>query len=210
VTTDRLDAAESAERAQRERARIAAILHDELQQTLAAAHLHLSLPDGAAEAQVLLKQAIAETRALSHELAGPPPDAPLLTRLRALANHFEARYRVRVDTAELVAIDGGAMTAEAVSAAAQELLYNAVRHAGGVGLRLSSATGDGWAVVWVRDAGPGAPTGSVSAGGLGLREVRRRLEALGGYVDFDSRSSGTTVSLCFPTRAPAQATPPLR
>ena len=73
MTTDRLDAAESAERAQRERARIAAILHDELQQTLAAAHLHLSLPDGAAEAQVLLKQAIAETRALSHELAGPPP-----------------------------------------------------------------------------------------------------------------------------------------
>ena len=85
MTRQRVDAAEAAEHARRERARIASILHDELQQTLAAAHLHLSLPDGAAEAQVLLKQAIAETRALSHELAGPPPDAPLLTRLHALA-----------------------------------------------------------------------------------------------------------------------------
>ena len=203
-------AAESAEHARRERARIAAILHDELQQTLAAAHLHLSLPDGAAEARALLKQAIADTRALSHELAGPPPDAPLLTRLHALAHHFEARYRVRVDTAALDAVDVEAGTAEAVSAAAQELLYNAVRHAGGVGLRLSSATGDGWAVVWVSDAGPGVPDSPAVADGLGLREVRRRLEALGGYVDFDSSPSGTTVSVCFPTRAPEPATPPHR
>ena len=210
MTRQRVDAAEAAEHARRERARIASILHDELQQTLAAAHLHLSLPDGAAEARALLKQAIAETRALSHELAGPPPDAPLLTRLHALAHHFEARYRVRVNTEALGAVDVDTAAAEAVSSAAQELLYNAVRHADGAGLRLASVTGDGWAVVWVADAGPGAPTAHAGSGGLGLREVRRRLEALGGYVDFASGSRGTTVSLCFPTRAHEQATPPLR
>lgn len=203
-------AAESAEQARRERARIAAILHDELQQTLAAVHLHLSLPDGTAEARALLKQAIEETRALSHELAGPQPDAPLLTRLRALAHHFEARYRVRVDTTELMAVSVDAPTAEAVTAAAQELLYNAVRHADGIGLTLSSALSAGWAIVWVKDAGPGAPAGHAASGGLGLREVRRRLEALGGFVDFDSGPCGTSVSVCFPTRAPEPATQPLR
>lgn len=207
MTRPQAGTAESVERAQRERARIAAILHDEIQQTLAAAHLHLSLPDGAAEARALLKHAIAETRALSHELAGPPPDAPLYARLLALTHHFEARYRVAVDIADLGAVDVEPSTAEAVSAAVQELLYNAVRHADGVGLRLSSATGDGWAVVWVSDAGAGASAGRTATGGLGLREVRRRLEALGGYLDFDSRLGGTTVSVCFPTQAPEPATP---
>ncbi len=188
---------EAAELEQRERERVARVLHDDIQQLLAAALLHLSLPDGHAQATSLLRTAVRETRALSHELAGGQAGEPLVPRLRTQVEHFRTRHRIEIacDLPDHLEVDE-LVTLVAVGAV-RELLFNATRFPG-IHVCLAADAGDGWISVRVSDDGPGLPAGTETAG-LGLREVRRRVKAVGGWVDaFRPEGGGTCFTLCLP------------
>ena len=188
---------EAAEFEQRERERVARVLHDDIQQLLAAALLHLSLPDGRPQAENLLRTAVRETRALSHELAGGQAGEPLVPRLRTQVEHFRARHRIEIDCDLPEHLEVDERVTLVTVGAVRELLFNATRFPG-IRVHLAAEAGDGWISVRVSDDGPGLPAGTETAG-LGLREVRRRVKAVGGWVDaFRPEAGGTCFTLCLP------------
>jgi two-component sensor histidine kinase len=80
--------------------------------------------------------------------------------------------------------------------AVSELVTNALRHGGGGRVRVELNEGAACRIA-VRDEGPGM-AGTVD--GLGLTLVRRlAVEGLGGTVEVDSSSKGTSVTLTFPS-----------
>jgi two-component sensor histidine kinase len=81
-----------------------------------------------------------------------------------------------------------------------ELVTNALRHGGGGRVRVELNDGDACRII-VRDEGPGM-AGTID--GLGLTLVRRlAVDGLGGTVEVDSSTRGTTVKLTFPSAVEA-------
>ena len=184
----------------RERKRLAEFLHDDLQQTLAAAKFHLGILAGhvASDKEALetleqtrqmLKDAIEKSRSLSHEL-GPP--VLYSGRLDAifdwLAGQMESKHGMTV----CVEICGGADShSEAVRSflyrAAREILFNAAKHAQAreVKLRLQRARDELW--LTISDKGRGFDLASLAeTAGLGLLTIRERAELLGGRMTIKS------------------------
>jgi len=192
---------------QRERSRVSQVLHDDVQQLLAAACLQLTLPDGCDRGQALVRMALTETRALAHELAADRPGQPLSERLRVIVAHFRTRHRLDVratgDGTLAGADEVGDLTAQVLAGAVRELLFNATKLAA-VRVTISAEAGHGWVALTVRDDGPGLPVECATAG-LGLREVQRRVRSLGGYCDVHRPTSGGT---CFTLCAPVSPPPP--
>jgi len=144
----------------RERSRLSEILHDDLQQILAAAKFHLGLLERriandaesrelAGVANDLLKQAIDTSRSLSHELHPPAlSDENLCETFKWLAGQMESKHGlvVRLDLCESFIEDLGelgrletpgkriVLRSEPLKAflykAAQEMLFNVIKHAG--------------------------------------------------------------------------------
>ena len=81
---------------------------------------------------------------------------------------------------------------------AQELVVNAVKHAGPSTIDLSVGAHDGLIVLDVSDDGVGIDTSdagrAVQAGHLGLAMVRRRVEDAGGRFEIETRADGGTRS----------------
>jgi signal transduction histidine kinase len=77
--------------------------------------------------------------------------------------------------------------AEAIVRCVQEVMTNAIRHAGAGNLWITIADGPDGVRVHARDDGQGA---GVLAWGNGLRGMRERFEALAGRVDVETRAGG--------------------
>ncbi len=184
----------------RERRRLAEFLHDDLQQTLAAAKFHLSILagqiDGAGPAgetleqiKQMLKEAIEKTRNLSHEL-GPP--ALYGNKLDAvfewLAGQMESKHGLTVQ----VEIRDGADSQSApvrslLYRTAQEILFNAAKHAQirEAKLRLQRVRDELW--LTISDRGRGFdPASLAQTTGYGLLNIRERVELLGGRMTIKS------------------------
>jgi len=199
----------------RERRRLAEILHDDLQQVLAAAKFHMGMlssrirSDGelrelAGQIGDLLKEAIGKSRSLSHELSpavlyqsdlGETLDwlAHQVYAKHGLTVHVEVRGRIEPRSEPLRAF---------LYRAAQEMLFNVVKHAG-VGearLRLQQVRGCVW--LTVADQGRGFDARAVQAsGGFGLMSIRERVEMLGGRVRVRSKTGrGSVFLLSVPDR----------
>jgi signal transduction histidine kinase len=81
---------------------------------------------------------------------------------------------------------------------AREALSNVGRHAGAATCRVSLYRGEGVAWLEIDDDGQGFDPGTVRRG-EGLTNLERRMEALGGKVEFVSApDEGTTVRIEFP------------
>jgi signal transduction histidine kinase len=79
----------------------------------------------------------------------------------------------------------------------REALTNVVRHAQASNVVLSLAIEQDWLVVHVKDNGRGL--GTSNRNGDGLRNMRDRLQSIGGTFDFASESgSGTTITFKVP------------
>ena len=208
----RLAAAEQAERA-----RVARVLHDDLQQQLVGLDLTLGLLRSAvseaerdalrAQADEVLAGAIDLTRTLATDIAPPVlASADLAEALRWLADRARARLRleVRVEAPPCPVPDDGARAV--LYHAVRELLLNVAKHAG-----TGRATVRAWragpdVVVEVEDGGAGFDPGAPSGGGLGLVDVRERVELAGGRLHLDAASGrGTRVRLAVPAGGPAGA-----
>ncbi len=213
----RLLSAELSLAEERERRRIAQVLHDDLQQMLMAAQLHLRSLDKTENTvkrsgitrniQDMLERSFNLTRSLSAELSPPVlHDHGLAAALEWLAaqarKHHGAKVSVDADSsANPKAIDVRVFLFQAV----RELLLNAGKHAPGSPVHITmKGTGSGKLRVIVSDRGPGFDPArldrqGIQLGGLGLFSIRERMASFGGKLQIDSAPGhGTRITLVAP------------
>jgi PAS domain S-box-containing protein len=203
----------------RERQHLAEILHDDLQQLLAAAKFHLGLLNSriaqdapsreiAVIIKDLLKQAIAQSRSLSHELSPPVlSHGDLRETFEWLARQVQAKHGLTVH----LDVGGGIKLPSTLKSllykAAQELLFNVVKHAGVREASLRLRRWGGYVCLSVSDRGRGFDIQEFDkSGGLGLLRVREQIKFLGGRLKVRStKGKGSLFILAVPN-SPPQAT----
>jgi signal transduction histidine kinase len=96
---------------------------------------------------------------------------------------------VVVDVSDLPRSDrSDASTEAALYFCVLEALQNAAKHAPGAPVRVTGRREERRLVLEVADEGPGLPPGAwTGAGGQGLQNLRDRMGAVGGTVDWQSR-----------------------
>lgn len=203
---------------QRERQRLAEVLHDDLQQRLYGINLQLSTlrkqverGDWAAllehidTAEAWLKDAIRTTRQLSVDLSPPVlsteglPEALawLRTQMHELYD-LDVQVRTDLQDAPGLAEDMRVLLFQSV----RELLFNVVKHAGVLRATVRVADEDTGLSIVVSDDGQGFdPDAELdSSAGFGLTSVRKRIELFGGDVSVSSApGAGTAVHIRVPS-----------
>ncbi len=191
---------ELSETEDRERRRLAEILHDDLQQELAAAKFHVgqmkhqarhdaSLQATAAQVEHLLKDAIAKSRSLSHELSpAVMHHADFAETLRWLADEVQTKHGLLVHVAADTEVHSESEAMKALLLrAAQELLFNVVKHAQVREARLRVRQRDRCICLSVSDRGRGFnPQALGETTGFGLLSIRERVELLQGRMKIKS------------------------
>jgi PAS domain S-box-containing protein len=200
----------------RERQRLAEILHDNLQQLLAAAKFHLGLLNSriaqdapsreiAVIIKDLLKQAIAQSRSLSHELSPPVlSHGDLRETFEWLARQVQAKHGLTVHLDVGGGIELPSTLKSLLYKAAQELLFNVVKHAGVREARLRLRHRRGYVCLSVSDTGRGFDIQEFDkSGGLGLLRVREQIKFLGGRLKVRStKGKGSLFILAVPNSQP--------
>jgi CheY-like chemotaxis protein len=203
------------------REQLAKILHDGLQQVLAAAAIHveqqmnLDSKRGVStsllvQAKRELDEAIAAARSLSVELCPPLlQSAGLSAALIWLADWTRHKYGLEVDVSVNPSADSTQKDVRTLLfESARELLFNAVKHAHVDRVRLDLALdADGMICITVADQGVGFDVAGLveqaksSHVGWGLFSIRERLTLLGGrFVIESAPGRGTTFRLIAPRR----------
>ena len=185
---------------ERERRRIATVLHDAIGQNLLVTKLQLGAlvaggglsagqMDRVASTGDLLDAAIGRTRTLTSEVSPPVLyELGLEAAIRWLAAQARQQHGLRVvvrddgqpeplgGTVRLILFDG-----------VRELLANAAKHAGGADSQVSIARDDGMVRVDVRNAGRGFRAADANrSGGFGLFNLRERLRQVGGRMEIST------------------------
>ncbi|MGE5856328.1 MAG: PAS domain S-box protein, partial [Syntrophaceae bacterium] len=200
---------------ERERKRIAGVLHDDIAQILAAARMRLGLLQGIPpdpkntqtleEIKSLISQSIQETRALMNDLGNPLLfDMGLQAACEALASSLMERHPIRVtcdirDAFKHVNPDVKTILYQLI----RELLNNVVKHSQAQNAHVLLDMENGYFRAKVTDDGVGfdperlgAPT---AEGGFGLYSIRERLIAIDGSLRIESApGSGTIVTAILP------------
>jgi len=187
----------------RERRRIARMLHDDLQQMLASARLQTEmlfddLPDPAKErgrtVYDILSQAMKAARNLSHELS------PVVTRrdrldqsLKELADRMAGRYGLNIQTT-LAPVDEDIPDdiKRFVYRSVQELLFNCTKHARAGHAALTVTTESRKLSITITDDGQGFDPDRLkifggSERGFGLFNIHERVSILNGTLKVYSR-----------------------
>jgi signal transduction histidine kinase len=201
---------------EKERKRIATVLHDEVCQTLAVSKMRVDMLQQApvderskkiiGEAKEFLLQAIQEARALMNEVGNPLLfDMGVAAACTALADRLMASHPIQIhcdirDPFKNADSDIKVVLYQAV----RELLINVVKHSGARHAWVSIHTDDGRIHFEVGDDGAGfephllgAPT---EDGGYGLFSLQERLKAFQGILCIESApGQGTIVKASFPS-----------
>ncbi len=197
---------------ERERQRVARLLHDDLQQLLVAAHHKLArlrhrLQDSqldrmAEDLAHLLADCIRATRSLSVELC--PPDLyqhGLVAALHWLARQMNVQHELTVVVESQLAAEPADQSIQILLyQTIRELLFNVVKHAQ-TDRAWISLNGDGDTLeIEVGDPGIGFDPATLehepAASGLGLFSIQNRLARFGGRLDLCSApGSGTRVTI---------------
>jgi PAS domain S-box-containing protein len=206
----------------RERKRLAAILHDDLQQILAAAKFHVGLLGSQVQSEAqrremteqikqMLKDAIDQSRSLSHELNPPGlSHNDLFETFEWLASEVRTRHGllVHLDMCERVELSSEPLKTF-LYRAAQEMLFNVIKHANVKEAQLRLCRHGERVYLSVADRGRGFdPQGSGGTGGLGLLSMRERVKLLGGRMRIKSapgRGSICVVAVPDPRKPAPQA-----
>jgi PAS domain S-box-containing protein len=184
---------------ERERRRIAQLLHDDLQQVLASAKLQLEsaardLPALPALAKIerMLKESIAKSRRLSHELSPPVlSHGSFFDAMQWLASQMEDQFGLK---ARLEAESSGDFHNDPLKLflfrAVQEFLFNIVKHAKVSQAHISLFDTSESFVVSVSDKGTGFDPEKIESSsietGLGLASLKERSAYMG--VDLQIKS----------------------
>ncbi|RYY90033.1 MAG: tetratricopeptide repeat protein [Chitinophagaceae bacterium] len=194
-----------------ERQRIAKDLHDGVGQMMSAAKMNLSAlahrlqlqqPEQAADYDriiSLVDESCREVRTVSHNMM---PNALLKNSLGAAVREFidkidHKALQVHLYTEGLdERLDGNIETV--LYRVIQECVNNVIKHSGAHTLDIAIVRDDTELTATVEDNGRGFDT-ALAADGIGLRNIRTRVEYLKGAVEFDSQPGrGTVVSIHVP------------
>jgi PAS domain S-box-containing protein len=219
-------AAQLTQSEERERRRIAQILHDDLQQLLVAARLRIETMRGRRDSSPLdqdlqrVQQLINESndlaRGLSHEISPAVlHEFGLVAGLQWLGHWMHEKHGFSVRVAAPVPV--GPLAADVqvlLFQSVRELLFNAVKHSEvkRASVRLSLIEG-GWLEIRVNDKGKGFdppenPRGAAGTPGFGLFSIRERLAYLGGHMEVKSSpGQGCLVRLRVPPPDPSGVPP---
>jgi PAS domain S-box-containing protein len=201
---------------QRERRRLAGLLHDNLQQLLAAARMYAGMArsqtdgdcrEAVSEAERLITEAIAQSRSLTLELSPPILyEAGLVAALEWLARWSREKYGLDVAVSADPRVDEVAEPVKVLLfQAVRELLFNIVKHAGVRAAEINASPARaGHVRIEVIDAGVGfedsrdKPAAAMT--GFGLFSIRQRIGLLGGTFAVESAPGrGARVSIVCPT-----------
>jgi PAS domain S-box-containing protein len=207
---------------ERERQRIARVVHDHLQQLLALSRINLGIALNEAmsrpvrkslrELDRLLEESIDITRAIGSELSPSIVHRSTLgTAARWLGRWFENRFGLTVEVTGDEELDVEEESRVTLFRATRELLFNVVKHAR---VRQASVSldrsGDGRLRIVVRDDGAGFDPTILRAwdgarGTFGLLSLREHLELIGGRFDVESAPGrGTIATIVGPLARPPQ------
>jgi signal transduction histidine kinase len=206
---------------QRERARLADLLHDDVGQTLFACRLQLEharerAPDPALEqlideAHALASAAMTSTRELTMQISPAIlRDLGLKDALDWLCARTEQRFGLRVQLEPSAAWSRlTEPVIEPVFHSVGELLTNAAKHARARQVEISAAiSGEGAVLVSVHDDGRGFSLQRERSHGFGLLSIERRMACLGASLRLQSSPEhGTLAQLVLPLTAARASSP---
>jgi PAS domain S-box-containing protein len=205
-------AVELIEAEERERGQFAHLLHDDLQQMLAAANMQLQLvadklPNEPAVKAMghILVETIAKARRLSHELSPPIlHHSGLAAALQWLSDRMSEQFELTVEIkANVEPLIEHIPLKTFLFRAVQELLFNIVKHAGVKKARIVLSGSDTTLSIYVRDQGqgfnPAILNDSIKKTGFGLITIRERAGYIGGSLIIDSiPGKGSSFTLTVP------------
>lgn len=200
---------------QRERRRIAMLLHDNLQQILVGAKFQVSTLHHSAEVaaraagiatSALLDEAIQASRSLTAEISPPILyEQGLVPALRWLVDWIREKHGLAVElNSEPIP---GQLTENMIILlfeSVREVLFNVVKHASVDRAQINVGCANRVLHITILDHGSGFDVKSVrpsgaAGGGYGLFSIRERLGLLGGRLEIDSAPGrGTRVMLSAP------------
>lgn len=215
VTQLRNLAMELTQAEERERKRLALLLHDHLQPFLVAATMKISLlaQSGSSGEQSqlvqqtldLIKSAISASRSLTMDLYPPILlDAGLMPGLRWLADWIKENYGIAVEIVGDESLEFPESLGILLFQTIRELLFNVAKHSKSEVATVTMEIRDDLTVfAEVADQGVGFPpsnnTFPCPSGGLGLFHLRERLVSLGGSMTVESSiGKGAKVSIAVP------------
>lgn len=202
---------------QRERRRMAEILHDELQQLLVSIKMRIESlntldeedrDQEIEEISVMMEEVIANSRSLAIDLSPTVLSEGLGRSLEWLAKIWmKEKYNLEVHSRIDLNLDTGRDdTRSLVFYAVREVLFNVVKHSGVMEAFLQlEIVGSDQLKITVRDHGagfhPAEKKGLASASGLGLSGLSERLEMLGGTLSMISHpGAGVEAILTIPVQ----------
>ncbi len=186
---------------QRERERLAHVLHDQLQQILVAARMHASVmldeargerfQHAIARIEELLRQALETSRSLTLELCPPILfERGVIPALQWVISRAQEKHGLKT---ELSVCEDAEVDTEVVRVllfvAMRELLFNIVKHSGVLLAKVTVSKPTPEQVrVTVEDSGKGIDPAAADAagyenGGFGIFSIRERLRLLGGTLE---------------------------
>jgi PAS domain S-box-containing protein len=216
-------AVELVEAEERERRRIADLLHEDLQQLLASAKFEMqaiseSLPLGSELGNVerILSDCIDKSRMLTHELSPNVVYHSINTALEWLCRQMNQRFGIDVQLD--VGPDRWVKNTHLkvfIFRAVKELLFNIVKHAGVKTARVAISYANGDLAVIVSDQGEGFDPSVLEKitpkGGLGLLSLRERASYIGGRLMIESApDKGSRITLSVPLKLTKKTLDPLR
>jgi signal transduction histidine kinase len=205
---------------ERERQRIARVIHDHLQQLLSLARIKVGMvrgqvPEATGQESLrdldgLIAESLDITRTIVADLSPTILHrSGLAAALRWLGGWFEARFGLKVDVAADEDLDDDEEARVTLFRSVRELLFNVVKHAHVTSARVDAGrTADGRVRIVVRDEGVGFDPTTLRAwdgtlGTFGLFSLREHLELLGGGLDVDSAPGrGASFTVLGPARRP--------
>lgn len=199
---------------QRERERLASVLHDQLQQVLVSARMRIeTLKEACAELQeaeadrllMLIDEALSNSRSLAIELSPPALKEGLGKALEWLcASWAREKYNMELSCSLDTDVDARDDKLRLlIFQAVKELLLNVVKHAGVHAAEVElAAAGDNDLQVIVRDHGSGFDSADLEHGnGSGLLNLSERLQLMGGSFEITTESDvGTQAIIRAPRR----------
>jgi PAS domain S-box-containing protein len=202
---------------QRERKRLAQVLHDGLQQYLAAIKLQVGElstghePVEAHHVEAMLSEAIQMSRSLSTELSPPILyERGLISALEWFSRTMRDQHGFTVNCRTRSEVELSEEWRVMLFQSARELLFNAAKHSGATSADVDVQVQDGTLWISISDSGCGFDprllvAGETEVNGFGIFSIRERLGLLGGFLKIESAPGcGSRFTMKVPFSPPAE------